>query len=382
MSATKQATPQKVIYSKRAKCAGDGPKPSCSDAAAEQAVTSITNDLPLTSSSLSGEASKTWTSIGDVTEDADLADLQRIWRSDIRPRFEPAIEKDPLFRSDAVIVRYLNAERGGGPQSSQGRNPKLVAKTAERLESTARFRAEYDCAMRATQAACAYFGDFGLQTRSGWPVMLGVPALMTDEAAPFWKPSDRMLPAQHLRVAMFVVERATHNLVSRGPTSKGVFDVGAYPKEGMKPHGAERYWDADGPGSVEQPAAVLPHLPGHTSLAGLGVLKEALHLMERHYPETMHKIYFYRPSLGFQVIFNIFRLWVPRSTRERFVMVRVGQEDKFFFGPSSVGGCDLDRETAPKEIGGFGPSLDGDRFLMLACEKNETEATLPALDLE
>ena len=96
-------------------------------------------------------------------------------------------------------------------------------------------------------------------------------------------------------------------------------------------------------------------------------------MMERHYPETMHRVFFYRPNFGFSIIFSIFRLWVPRSTRDRFVLVRPGQEATHFFSPDGV---DLDRATAPKEIGGYGPSLDGDRFLMRACERYDAGATL------
>lgn len=311
-------------------------------------------------------------------------------------------------------------------------------------------------------------------------------------------------------------------LVHHGEHAKGAYilDVGAYPLAEMSQHAHAKYWNADGRGSIEAPAAVrvcgsgaattpatmpqpprrppphpaatpgrhtgrlpahglpprqslrgvppgltcplgltypasparaphlpcrltcpgaspaqvAPHLPGHKALSGLGVLKEALRLMERHYPETLHRVYFYRPGTvhacprlesppspaaserpppprtppppltlpqlhpptsppplssqahacpprpsfaqGFRLIFNIFRLWVPMTTRDRFVLVRPGQEAQHFFAPASAGGCDLDRATAPREFGGDGPSLDGDRFLMRACEKYDAEATL------
>jgi len=227
--------------------------------------------------------------------------------------------------------------------------------------------------------ACVYFGEYGLQSRGGVPIMVGRVALMTDEDAPSWSAADKMLPAQHLRAALFVVERASHSLlVHHGEHAKGAYilDVGAYPLAEMSQHAHAKYWNADGRGSIEAPAAVAPHLPGHKALSGLGVLKEALRLMERHYPETLHRVYFYRPGTGFRLIFNIFRLWVPMTTRDRFVLVRPGQEAQHFFAPASAGGCDLDRATAPREFGGDGPSLDGDRFLMRACEKYDAEATL------
>jgi len=139
----------------------------------------------------------------------------------------------------------------------------------------------------------------------------------------------------------------------------------------------ERYWDADGaPPATGEPPCVGPVLPGHHALHGLGVLKEALRICERFYPETMHRIYFYRPGTAFRMIFGIFRLWVPRSTRDRFVLVREGEEKRYFFAPPSEGGCGLNPDEAPKELGGNGPSLDGDRFLMRACERYERDALL------
>ena len=337
--------------------------------------------------------------VDDSDDDADLAELKRVWRRDIRPRFEPEIRSDPIlgsdgFRSDRFLARFLNAERNaaGGRRRSQKSDTELVARTAQRLEETARFREEYACTdfhkrgmarrliMHASNAgACVYFGVTDLRTRAGIPVMIGRVTLMTDDSAPGWKPSDRMLPAQHLRAALFVVERAAHMLLSCGARAKGsyILDVGSYPTEEMARHkGTGRYWDADGAGSVEQPAAVLPHLAQHPTLSGLGVLKEALRLMERQYPETLHRVYFYRPGLAFRLVFNVFRLWVPTTTRERFVLVRPGQEHAHFFAPASAGGCDLERESTPRELGGYGPSLDGDRFLLKACERYDAEATL------
>ena len=43
------------------------------------------------------------------------------------------------------------------------------------------------------------------------------------------------------------------------------------------------------------------------SLQGLGVLKEALRLLERHYPETMHRVFFYRPNTTFRMFFAVVR---------------------------------------------------------------------------
>ena len=116
---------------------------------------------------------------------------------------------------------------------------------------------------------------------------------------------------------------------------------------------------------------------GPAGLAGLAVLKEALRICERYYPETLTRVYFYRPNFAFRAVFAIFRLWVPKATRRRFVLVREGEEASAFFGPPPHG-CGLSREDAPRELGGSGPSLDGDRFLMRACGRYDREAPLPA----
>ena len=106
------------------------------------------------------------------------------------------------------------------------------------------------------------------------------------------------------------------------------------------------------------------------------MLKEAMRLLERHYPESMSKIYFYRPGTGFLIVFAIFRLWANASTRNRFVMVRPGEEAQHFFAPLPKG-AGLRREDTPVELGGSGPSMGGDRFLLRACERYDETATMP-----
>eukprot|EP00966_Prymnesium_polylepis_P119507 2762091-Prymnesium_polylepis.1 len=127
--------------------------------------------------------------------------------------------------------------------------------------------------------------------------------------------------------------------------------------------------------------------------------------MVEHYPESMHCIYFYRPSVVFRAVFNVFRLWVPRRrarcgprpdapvrlggaaaraggltqqltgwvrsrggrrTREKFVLVREGEEHLHFLAadPASTHGCAP--QVLPAELGGSGPQLDGDRFMLRA----------------
>lgn len=321
-------------------------------------------------------ANKVRSAIHDVPREVEfaeaLAELRQLWVRDIRPRFEPAILRDPLLSPeniDVPLARCLDAEGG------------RVQQAARRLEATAAFRREYRCVdfhrrgmarrllMHASNGgACVYFGDMGLRALDGTPVLVGRSALMED--AKHRKPSDAMLPAQHLRAALFVIERTATALPARvGSKGAYILDVGGYPVAEMAAHHAARtrYWDADGEGDVRQPAAVLPHLPDHASLTGLGVLKEALRICERHYPETLHKVFFYRPGPGFRMLFAIFRMWVPRSTRDRFVLVRPGEEARHFFRPPPHG-AGLRPEDTPRELGGCGPSLDGDLFLRRACD--------------
>ena len=345
--------------------------------------------------------------------DPDLEQLRAIWLDDIRPRFSPAIEEDPFLSPpnvDDMLRRFLDAERGSdeappAPPSSEGESngtasrtarrrakvSDVVLRTATRLEQTAEFRRDYDCCafhqrgmarrlfMHGSNAgASVYFGDCGLCTGDNRPVLLGRVSLMTDAKAPRRKPADTMLPAQHLRAAMFVVERAAVELIHRGEGAKGAYilDVGSYPRAEMAGF-AERYWDADGlPAAGATLPCVGPSLPGHHALHGLSVLKEALRMMERFYPETMHRVFFYRPGAAFRLIFAIFSLWVPRSTRARFALVREGEEHRFF--EPAPAGCGLVPDQTPRELGGSGPSLDGDRFLMRACERYDARALFPA----
>ena len=120
------------------------------------------------------------------------------------------------------------------------------------------------------------------------------------------------------------------------------------------------------------------HLAEHTArkVAGLAMALEALRMMERFYPEGLARVYFYRPSAPFRLVFAIFRLWVQKSTRERFVLVREGDEAKFFFdgGANAATGLGLRRDQIPSSFGGSGPPLDGDRFLLRACEAYDRTA--------
>jgi membrane protein DedA with SNARE-associated domain len=312
-----------------------------------------------------------------------FAELRLIWRGRLRPLFEETLREDPLFRSsaseDALLARFLNAERRDAP-----RKPATwVPKAAARLEQMAIFRRDYRCRdfhtkgmarrlmMHASNpGATVYFGDMGLRAVDGGPVLVGRVSLMIEPS----KPSDNMRAETHLRAGVMVAERALSELPA-GVKGSYVLDVGAFPKREMAPHGKTRYWDADGEASGG--GGVGPHLPGHESLTGLSVLREAMRLMATFYPETLHKVFFYRPGVAFRLCFAVFRLWAPPATRSRFVLVREGHED-IFFTPPGQGGCGLDRETAPLEFGGRGPSLGGDRFLMRALQRYDNTATLDA----
>lgn len=175
-------------------------------------------------------------------EHEQLDALRQLWLAEVQPRLGVELELDPLMGQlsthelDALLTRFLNAESS---LTKGTRDSGAVQRAANRLESTALFRRTYACAnfhqqgaaralmMHATNAgASVYFGDCGLRAEGGVPVLMGRVALMTDERAPGRKPSDTMRPAQHLRAALFVIERATYELrklSQGGMTPKGFY---------------------------------------------------------------------------------------------------------------------------------------------------------------
>ena len=155
----------------------------------------------------------------DTTANESL--LKHVWFTSIRPDFMPGIADDPILSPssdealDAYLNRFLVAEWQGAATEQEA-----VQRAAARLRRTAEFRRDYAVKdffqpgmaralfMHSTNAgACVYFGDCGLRDRRGEPVLVGRASLMVDEDAPGRKPADGVLPATHLRGAMFVIER-------------------------------------------------------------------------------------------------------------------------------------------------------------------------------
>lgn len=228
------------------------------------------------------------------------------------------------------------------------------------------------------------FGDIGLRDRSGEPVLVGRVSLMTDDKAPGRKAADKRIPSTHLRAGMFVIERVVHEA---NEALSYILDLGPYPKDDMERHSHTRFWDADG---IVDCSAVIkecrpplpsvgPHLNSHETMSdGLGVLREAIRMVTRYYPEQLKSVYFYRPNFVFRAVFAIFSLWVSPATRKRFILVNEGEEHKHFLSPTSHSACDP--AEVPPELGGSGESLDGDRFLIRAMERYDAMAELPALE--
>mmetsp|Transcript_43236 Transcript_43236/g.71912 ORF Transcript_43236/g.71912 Transcript_43236/m.71912 type:complete len:399 (+) Transcript_43236:303-1499(+) len=294
--------------------------------------------------------------------------LRDRWLSDLCDLHEAA-QFDPLFatkRRMRTLERYLIAEGGD------------VDRAALRVRETLGFRRKYAVMdfhqfgmarrlfMHGTNpGASMYFADYGLRDRSGEPVLVGRISLMTDQQAPGRKAADNPIPASHLRAGLFVIERAA---TSCSMNASYILDLGPFPVKELCT--GKRYWDANG--VVDDSAAlaerraphlsVRPHLPWHeTMAAGLPMLREALRLATLHYPELLHRVYFYKPGRVFRAIFAIFRLWVPPNTRKRFVLVNEGEESLHF---ASHGPRGVPREQLPTELGGTGFSLRGDEFLM------------------
>lgn len=227
------------------------------------------------------------------------------------------------------------------------------------------------CMHASNPGASVYFADIGLRDSEGEPVLVGRSALMTSQRAPGRKPPDNMLAATHLRACMFVCERAALETRTKGSY---ILDLGDYPTDDMAKRSHRRFWDADGViddgRTVEE--GVKPHLPQHRHLEGLSVLKESMRMMQTYYPELLKKVYFYQPPFWFRAVFKIFRLWVPADTRERFVIVKKGDESKHFLKPGV-----MDSAEVPVELGGTGTvRLDGDGFLSAAVKRYDSEARL------
>ena len=266
-----------------------------------------------------------------------LQRLREAWLKEVRPPFEPAVLQDPLLsppaeRLDALLSRFLEASRDGAAHEDAA-----LQIAIDRLRSTAAFRRDYKATdfhrpgmaralfmHKSNPGASMYFGDAGLRTRTGEIVLVGRTSLMVESKAAGRKPADNVIPGPHLRAALFVIERAVCEACARGQKASYILDVGAYPAAEMK--GRARYWDADG--FVDDFAAVAqrrsprptvaPHLPHHASMGdGLPVLKEALALITSHYPDSLRRVWFYRPSLAFRAVFAVFRLWVPKKTRDK-----------------------------------------------------------------
>lgn len=163
-----------------------------------------------------------------------------------------------------------------------------------------------------------------------------------------------------------------------------ILDLSPYPTAEMAVHAHSRYWNADG--ATDEAAAVRarmapkgavgPHLPEHEACAeGLPVLREALRIATQYYPESLHAVWFYNPGFWFSIAFSVFSAWLPAETRAKMHIVRKGEERAHFLAPGA-----LDPSAVPRELGGTGPSLDGDRFLMRAVELYDTTATLHATE--
>lgn len=319
--------------------------------------------------------------------DHELDELRRRFIQKLLPTYAEAA-LDPLLapsQINALVARFLRAERN--------QRSSAPVETAEaRLRDFLQFRHAYRCVdfhrrgmarllfhHQTNPGAAMYFGDMGLRDRQGSPVLVGRIALMSDERAPGFKPADRMIPSTHIRAAIFVIERAVLE-AARGGASY-ILDLSAYPAGEMKAHEHARYWDADGcvdcsdaiKRRVAPSPSVGPHLPQHESCPdGMPVLKEALRIATTFYPESLRRVWFYKPNLLFWAAFKIFSMWVPQDTRDKFVMVREGEEAQTFLK-------ELDAATLPAELGGQGKSLDGDRFLARAVAHYDATATLDPL---
>jgi len=326
-------------------------------------------------------ADATLSLVGGVDE------LKRVWLEDIRPDFVPDIDEDPYLSPpdvEKMVGRFLQAEK-----NQKSKDP--VATAAARLRRTAEFRRDYRVAdfhrkgmarqlfmHKTNPGASMYFADAGLRDRDGEPVLMGRSSLMVDTDVPGRKDADKMIASTHLRAGIFVVERAAVEVKNK---ASYILDLGAYPKEDLAKRSNQRFWDADGyedcssciKGRCAPTTSVGPHLPEHEVMPdGLPVLKEALRCVTEFYPELLKKVYFYRPGFLFRTIYAVFSMWVPKDTRQKFVLVNEGDEHKFFLAPDACDPADV-----PPELGGSGEPMCGDRFIAKAIDRYDATATKP-----
>lgn len=150
---------------------------------------------------------------------------------------------------------------------------------------------------------------------------------------------DTMDAPNHLRAAMFVIDRAAVHCVRAGVVN------GKVPRASYILNLSDLHPDAQctvsgtGYGAniekkmkkdkiTQQPRnkldspdthiGVKPHLPHHYPIShGMPCLKEALRLLTTLYPELLEKIYFVNAPWWFSPIFAVFSLWVKKDTRQK-----------------------------------------------------------------
>jgi len=316
-----------------------------------------------------------------MTSQGDALPLQYIegWAA-LRGRLQdmwPDMDKDVMMRDDAevsrqLLLRFLHAEDG------------KVDKALARLEKTAHFRMRYaigemyrpNMARRlfTTKGAEMYFcNSAGLRDRHGCQYLVGRLMLCGE-----------IHPKNHMRAAMLVIERASLDLQkNKAPGINYILDLQPVTEKGT----------VSGTGGGKNLASTTHHKPEkakdgidkdwdilawHDCVgAGFPTLKEALRMLERHYPETLRRVFFYNAPFWFYAIFKVFSLWVPRS-KDKFVFVSKGKEQAIFseIEPSQLfpefGGCaarslgnddfiaeaikaydeDADTHMSPTELGG------------------------------
>eukprot|EP00928_Gymnodinium_smaydae_P071992 TRINITY_DN55444_c0_g1_i1.p1 TRINITY_DN55444_c0_g1~~TRINITY_DN55444_c0_g1_i1.p1 ORF type:complete len:452 (-),score=29.43 TRINITY_DN55444_c0_g1_i1:154-1509(-) len=276
------------------------------------------------------------------------------------------VNEDPFLTLDpeGIVCRYLIAEDNN------------VAAAAQRLRATLAWRREWNIleyhtkgighrlyAEESNPGAEMYFAVSGHSDKFGRPYMVGRGQLCNP---------GNMHPWRHLRAGIFAIEQLAVDVLRKGcgygtyilditgkVSAPGTFSGTGGGSNHRKDDKNNKYYKS-GAGR-DAPEALLKQF-GELS-GGMAVLRAALTIGSQHYPEFLARVTFLRSDFLFSVAFKVFRLWVHRRSRDKFVFLG-GSIDPPIENLMELYPAD----ELPIEFGGRGWSLEGDGFMRRGAE--------------
>eukprot|EP00802_Teleaulax_amphioxeia_P019002 Tamp_19218.p1 GENE.Tamp_19218~~Tamp_19218.p1 ORF type:complete len:339 (-),score=54.56 Tamp_19218:136-1152(-) len=244
-----------------------------------------------------------------------------------------------------------------------------VEEAALRLRETAEWRRDWEISQYYSHGAAArymseaqnpgaevYIADSLATDLDGDPFLIGRGGLINTE---------NMHPWHHLRGMVYVIERFSARHPSRSASyildvkalsdSKGTYSASGGKGPGHAP--AKREASSAEESKQSWSPSLLARYGPQTN--GLGLIKTALDILNRHYPERLKRIIFLNADLLFLAAFKIFSLWAAPKTRDKFMFLNAGwgtrpMEHLFTLYP---------RTSICPEWGGTGSALNCDKFI-------------------